>query len=371
MVNKRTFLVYVAFTIVTFTSCHVGRYFYWNLADVNDYRKFPSVTVHKGDSVFNFHHRSTQIKPAIPPGTLTALPGQTFEQYLEANKTLAFLVIKNDTIIYEQYFDNFDSTQIVPSFSVAKSFVSALTGIAIKEGFIKSVEQTVFDFLPEIEDTGIRKICIRDLLNMRSGIKWEEKYSSPFALMPKYYYGTNLKKYIKNLRTELPPDTYYNYQSVNTLLLSLVLEKATGVPINIYLQEKIWKPLGMESDASWSIDSKKRGTVKAFCCINAVTYDYARFGRLYLHHGNWNGTQLIPASWIAQTLSITEDSRDSGGFPYQYHWRVTKEGALFAKGVLGQFIYLDLNKELIIVRLGKANGKANWPSFFKKLTESI
>jgi len=148
---------------------------------------------------------------------------------------VAFLIVRNDSILFEKYFDNYSPSSQIPSFSVAKSFVSALIGIAVGEKSIQSIDQHVVDYLPELKDNpGFDKIRIRDLLNMRSGIEFSEAYGSPFAPMAKYYYGTNLKKYVSRLKTKSLPDQHYEYQSVNALLLTLILEKATGKPASQY-----------------------------------------------------------------------------------------------------------------------------------------
>ncbi len=353
------------------TSCHVARFFYYNFADMKDYKKFPSQAVSKAENTFHFFRSSANKDLDIPSG-LNEKHFRTFEQMLDKEKTLSFLIIRNDSVVYENYFHNYDSTSIVPSFSMAKSFVSALIGIAIEEKKIKSVHQPITDFIPELKkNQGFDKITLEHLLNMRSGIDFNEGYSSPFADMAKYYYGLNLKKYILSLKVKKDPDLEYDYISVNTLLLSLALEKATGMSVTAYLEEKIWKPLEMEYPASWSIDSHKDQTIKAFCCINARTHDYAHFGRLYLNNGNWNGKQIIPVEWISRSLSIVNDSRDSQNYPYSYHWRVTVNGAFFAKGVLGQYIFVDPKKHLIIVRSGRGNGDVNWPHFFELLEQQL
>ncbi|MCD4696875.1 MAG: beta-lactamase family protein, partial [Bacteroidales bacterium] len=215
------------------------------------------------------------------------------------------------------------------------------------------------------------KITIEDLLNMRSGIDFNESYSSPFADMAKYYYGTDLKKYITKLKIKKPPGQIYDYISVNTLLEGLIVERATNTKLNEYLERKIWVPLGMESDASWSIDSEKNQTFKAFCCINAIARDFAKFGRLYLNNGNWNGQQIVPKNWVIKSTSIMNDSRDSQAYPYTYHWRVLENGAFFAKGILGQYIFVYPEKDLVFVRLGKDYAGIDWADFFLKLSGQI
>nr|NQU90559.1 serine hydrolase [Bacteroidota bacterium] len=220
-------------------------------------------------------------------------------------------------------------------------------------------------------DPHFENIRLEDLLNMRSGIKFNEGYSNPFADMAKYYYGRNLNKYIGKIKIEEKPDISYNYIGVNTQLLGMALERATGKKMNVYLEEKIWKPLGMEYDASWSVDSKKHQQIKAFCCINARAKDFAKFGRLYLNHGKMNGKTILPKDWVKKSTSIINDSKDSQGHPYTYQWRVKEDGAIYAKGVLGQYIYIFPEKNIIIVRLGKKATDVKWPMLFEELCREL
>ena len=350
---------------------HVLRYFYWNYADLNDYQKFPSVPVKKGDSTFYFAELPTNSSLQIPGKYLLGKENPSFENFLEAKKTVAFLVIKNDTLIYEKYFDNYSDTSIIPSFSVSKPFVSALVGIAIDEGKIKSTRVPITDFLPELTNPGFEKITIEDLLNMRSGIDYNEGYSNPLGHMAKFYYGTDLKKYLKKLNTKEFSGKRYDYVSVNALLLSLIVEQATNMKINKYLEQKIWQPIGMESDATWSIDSEASQTIKSFCCINAIARDFARFGRLYLKKGNWEGRQVISESWIKRSTSIINDSRDSQGYPYTYQWRVLPNGSFFAKGVMGQYVLVYPDKNLIFVRMGHGYADIDWADFCIELSKAL
>jgi CubicO group peptidase (beta-lactamase class C family) len=320
-----------------------------------------------------FYEKSPQIRPEVPLIYAGIADTFSFDKFLENHETVAFLIIRNDTILYENYFDSYADSAIIPSFSLSKSFVSALVGIAVGEGFIKNTNQPITDFIPELKqnDPRFEKITLEDLLNMRSGIRFDEGYSNPFADMAKYYYGLNLKNYVSQLKIESPPNEKYNYISVNVLLLGMAVENATGKKLSQYLQEKIWQPLGMEFDASWSVDSKKDNQIKAFCCINARTTDFAKFGRLYRNYGRHNGKQIIPENWVRKTMTVINDSRDSQNYSYTYNWRVKDDGAIFAKGVLGQYIYVFPQKNIIIVRLGKKTDGINWPYFMEKICEKL
>lgn len=357
----------------TLSACHVGRYFYWNFADARDYKKFPSVEIEKGEQPFYFYESDHQVDISVPDSCIAGEETDHLATFLDKHKTLAFLVIRNDSVLFEEYFSEYDESSVIPSFSVSKVFVSALTGIAIDEGKISSCEDPITKYLPELLDNDLRfaYITIEDLLNMRSGIRFNEGYANPFADMAKYYYGRNLRKYISKLKIENPPDQTYNYISVNSLLLTMIIERAVEMPLNIYLSEKIWQPLGMEFDATWNTDKKHDGQIKGFCCINGRARDFAKFGRLYINNGNWGGKQIVPEDWVKKSLSITNNSLDSQGYPYHYHWRVLEDGSAFAKGVLGQYIFINPRKNIIIVRMGKKSDGVNWAAFFTQLGNDL
>lgn len=289
----------------------------------------------------------------------------SFDDYLKENKTVAFLIIRNDTILYERYFKGYDKAAIVPSFSMAKSVTSMLIGIAVGEGLIKSVEEPITNYIPGLQK-GMEKITIRHLLQMTSGIKFNESYFNPFGDAATFYYGRNLRKSVKKIRPEHEPGTRYQYSSGNTQMLGLVLEYALkGQTVSAYLQEKLWQPMGMEYDASWSIDKKKNGLEKTFCCINARARDFAKLGRLYVNKGNWNGRQLVPESWVKESTRY-DTTAGSAGY-YQYQWWLPRRGGEFiAQGILGQFIYGNPAKNLVIVRLGSKDKNINW-GFFTSL----
>lgn len=366
--HSRFFMLLVVL-MLGISSCHVGRFFYWNFADVKDYKRFPSVPVEQGSDVFTFYSGVDKNEIGLPGKYLGDDGEDNLTVFLDDHKTLAFLIIRNDTLLYESYFSDYADTSIMPSFSVSKVFISALVGIAIDEGFVTSVKQPIIDFIPELllNDPRFGEVSVEGLLNMRSGIRFNEGYTNPFADMAKYYYGTNLRKYVSKLKMGGIPDESYDYISVNTLLLAIILERSTEIPLNDYLSQKLWQPMQMEFDASWNIDSKKDGQIKAFCCLNARARDFAKFGRLYLNNGNWEGEQLVPSAWVEKSMSVINDSRDSQGYAYTYQWRVKEDGAIFAKGVLGQYIYVDPTKNVIIVRMGKKATKVVWADFFEEI----
>ena len=369
-INKWVILISIAFIM---SSCHFVRYFYWNYANINDGEKFPAFTIENQETVFSFKQSPKNFNFKIPQKYFSNNENCEFNSFLETHETVAFLVIRDDTILFEKYFSGFDKNSLLISFSIAKSFVSALIGIAIDEGLIKNVHQPITDFLPKLKENDERfsKITIEHLLNMRSGIKFSEEYNSPFALMAKFYYGTNLKKYVYNLKIEKDPDIEYKYQSANTQILAMIIEKASGKQFYQYFEEKLWKPLQTKSIAKWNYDSKKHENIKSFCCLNATAVDFAKFGRLYLKNGKLNNNTIISESWINSSTTIMNDSRDSQNYPYTYHWRVKEDGAYFAKGILGQYIYVYPEKNLIFLRFGESYGDIDWAEFFEDISGQL
>lgn len=395
---KKLILVSVLI-FLTFQSCYVGRYIIYNFADTNDYKKFPVAELKKANTTFNFY------EPAFVDTATLRLPKKfthkkkdyNFTEGLESSATIAFLVIRNDSILYQWYRPGRDQSTIVPSFSMAKSYVSALIGIALEEGIIKSTAEPITNYLTELDKKKFEKITIQHLLDMRSGIRYNENYFNPFGDVAKYYYGTNLKKYSRHLKVKQAPDKEFDYISLNTQLLGLIVEKASGKSMTAYLQEKLWSQIGTEFDASWSIDSKKHHTEKAFCCINARAKDFAKFGRLYLHKGNWEGKQVVPESWVEESVNFKTvrndylysnqwwhrvnyyDAKDSvkinkpyalNSYQYKnktYHYIAQPTGDYMAEGFLGQFIYVSPSHNMVFVRLGKKGGWIDWSSLFREI----
>ena len=353
---------------MTFLSgCHVGRYVSLNTADTKDHKRFPYYTINNSAPVFNFIDAQTELAPEKNDNFDPKSKYEDFDQLLEDNHTSSFIVIRNDSILYERYFNGANPSTIMPSFSIAKAFVSATTGAAVDDGYIKNIDQVVTDFITGFKHPGFEKMTIENLLNMRSGIKFSETYYNPFGHAAKFYYGKNLQKYVYKLKVNKTPGSEYHYNSANPLVLAMIIEKATGKKFTEYFEEKIWSKIGTEYPATWNYDSEKHGMVKAFCCINAVPRDFAKLGRLYLNKGNWEGEQVISEDWIAHSMHIYNDSRDSEDYPYTYFWRVLDNGTVFAKGILGQYIFLDPSKNLIIVRFGKKRGNIHWSALIEEV----
>jgi CubicO group peptidase (beta-lactamase class C family) len=275
----------------------------WLDSDIEDYKRFPMRLIANAAPTFDFQQPTAEIQQRYDPAfdTITYLQnGQTvaqgFDEFLKQTDTVAFLVIKDDTLLYEGYFNGYDHNSTVTSFSIAKSFVSALVGIAISDGYIHGVDDPITKYVPELleKDPRYQNITLRHLLTMSSGIRYEE-FSMPWSDDAATYYAPDLRAVAISSPIVGEPGQEFHYNNFHPLLLGLVLERATGRPVAQYLEEKIWKPLGMEAPGSWSLDSEQSGFEKMESGINGRAIDFAKFGRLFLNEGNWNGVQLVSA----------------------------------------------------------------------------
>jgi CubicO group peptidase (beta-lactamase class C family) len=283
------------------------------------------------------------------------------KKYIDSSYTQGFLFIQNDTIQYENYWRGQQEDTKHISWSMAKSYVSALFGIAIEEGYIKSINQTVDEYLPELKGSGYDNVKIKDVLQMSSGVKFNEDYSDPKSDINRYWegfvFGGSQDEFAATLENERPPGTYNKYVSIDTHVLGMIIVKATGKSIAEYLEEKIWKPIGNEYDAYWLADGY--GMEQANGGLNASLRDFAKLGRLYLNKGNWEGKQIVPTKWIEQSTSITEEylmpqseNSESKGIGYGYQWWIPDgtEGEFMAIGVFNQHIYVNPTTNTIIVK---------------------
>lgn len=287
--------------------------------------------------------------------------------------TVAFLIIKKDSIWHESYYDNYTKDSKSNSFSMAKSIVSAALGKAIMEGKIKSLDQKVSDFFPVFKEGKSAQMTVGDLSSMASGLEWDESYYDPFSITTRAYFDDNLRALVLGLKGVEEPGKSYKYLSGNTQLLAMCIEKATGKNLAEYVSDSFWKPMGAESEAYWQTD-KENGMVKAYCCIASNARDFARFGKLYLQHGKWNGKQLLDSSFVAK--SVTPRFKES--LEYGYGWwlcNYKSKKVFYMRGHLGQYVIVVPEDDLIIVRLGhhaipSTNGTPHSDDFYTYLDET-
>lgn len=289
------------------------------------------------------------------------------QQFLKDSWATGFLVIQNDTIVFEEYYlGNTESSKNI-SWSMAKSFISALVGIAVEEGDIKSIMQTVEEYLPELKGTAYGDVRIKDVLQMSTGVKFNEDYGDYNSDINrwgrKFALGGSQDDFPATLEREIEPGTVNHYVSINTHVLGMILKKATGRTITDYMQEKLYAPLGMEFDGYWVTDNE--GMEMALGGLNLTLRDYAKIGTLFLKKGNWKGQQIVAKEWVS--ASVTPDAphlQPSETFGYGYQWWIPKSevGEFMALGVYNQNIYINPTTNTIIVKLS-ANPKYNDPTY--------
>lgn len=324
-------------------------------AFLEDYKEFDNRTIENGvGQPWDLHEDYNTV------GETEAL-----KQWNKDLGTIAFLIIKNDSIWFERYYEDFDKGSKSNSFSMAKSMVSALLGKAIMDGEIKSLDQPVSDFFPEFSEGLDAKLTLGDLSSMSSGLDWDEAYYSPFSITTRAYFYDDLEKMILKLNVVEEPGKSFNYLSGNTQLLGMVIEKATGKTLSEYLSESFWKPFGAEHEALWQVDSEEFGLEKAYCCIASNARDFARFGKLYRDYGKWNGKQILDSVFIAK--SITPRFKESPEYGYGWWLLQDYKGKNFfmMRGHLGQYVMVEPEDNIIIVRLGrkKAEGSSTYLNF--------
>lgn len=293
----------------------------------------------------------------IHPNYNKFLPDSQTILQLEQYQTIAFLIIKDQQILLEQYFDNYSQKSITNSFSMAKSIVGLLIGAAIDDGYIDSVNQPVYCFIDSFNTPQNRCLTIYHLLTMSSGLNWDESYSSLFSTTTNAYYGNNIKKLVNTLQVVEQPGKNFKYLSANTQLLAMIVEKATGMSISDYTAKKFWIPMGAENPALWSLD-KNNGTEKAYCCFNSNARDFARWGQLILNNGTWGNDTLVSPAFIKNSVTPALHLTDNTGKNidyYGYQWWIHKMGENkipYMRGILGQYVFVLPHYNAVVVRLG-------------------
>lgn len=325
---------------------------------------FPERIVHHASTPFHFArgaNRSDLDTVSVRNSDAKLIP---FAQYVREHKIHAFVVIRNDTIVYEYYHD-YKPSELWSSFSAAKSITSALLGIALEKGIIKSLDDPVTKYLPELaNDPDFTGLTLRHLMNMQSGFAYERTNGSLWHDMhsddAKFYYTTNLKKAIKEQRRVQNPPAPWAYKDSDVELLGWILNRAAGTAVAKQLEEEIWKKIGTEYDATFSMD-RNHGLDKVSSAFQATVFDYARFGRLYLNGGKWNGEQIVPAEWVRASTTIDMSRTEPEVVTWyrmqhnhlwwlpMHNW--SNERDFYADGSRGQRIYVHPPTKTIIVQL--------------------
>ena len=370
-IAAKILLLAAPFLFSFLTSCIPAKAIFLGGPDAKDLKRSPCNTVEGSSNCFQFKYADPEdFDVKVNDWTKDIPYFLTLDEIAESHSVRSFLVIQNDSVKYEYYRKDLDSASVHPSYSMAKSFTSALLGIALEEGLIKSLDDSVLTYIPELKTIERSdELTIRHLLNHTSGFK------PGLILDINLYYGRNILRQLKKIEIATTPGTKQEYINVNSQLSGIILTRVTNGSLSSYMEEKIWKPIQSCSDAIWSTD-KKNELEKTFCCFGATALDYAKFGRLFVNEGSWDGTQLISKEWFAQ--SIKRDTTEGSSWNYNNSWHIgLKEyGDFMAIGLYKQHIYINPKKNLIIVLLNDKDNKLlaeriNWWYVFRQIADEM
>jgi CubicO group peptidase (beta-lactamase class C family) len=371
---------------------YLYRYFVWGAQfpfsnRSGDYLRYPHHIVEKSPNAFQF----TQGRRDLIPDTVqyaddNGVKRVVLSELLRASDTHAFIVIRDNQVLYEDYFNGFARDSLCTSWSLSKSVTSALVGIAISEGYIKSLDDPITNYLPELKGQGFDAITIRNLLTMGSGIRYRLSFFPWDEFVLAGYYPDLRQLLLSDLKILEPPGQSFHYNNFNVELIGMILERTTHRAPSQYLQEKLWQPIGMEYSATWSVDSEQDGFEITPILLNARAIDLAKFGRLYLNNGNWEGKQMIPAQWVVE--STTRDPNDhrpwetfsrwqsNGGYYKYFWWGISHEQndySYMGIGTYGQFIFVSPKTKVVIVRTADKDGidPLYWREVFQNIAEQV
>jgi len=336
--------------------------------------------VKRSGPVYQFAHAPAD----LPRGfTYRGRPVDT-DEYLDRRATTALLVLKDDRIAFEKYYLGTGENDLRISWSMAKSFTATLFGIAVHDGLI-DIDAPVERYLPEMRGSGYEGVPVRDVLQMSSGVTWDEDYADFYSDINRMgrilAVGGSLDEFTATLTRDKPSGRAFHYVSMDTHVLSMIVRRVRGESLIAQVEKHIWSKIGMEADAKWLTDSA--GAEFALGGLNVRTRDYARFGRLYLHNGDWNGEQVVPAAWIRQATRPASDHNRPGPdkFGYGFQWWLAPDarpGEFLAVGVYGQFIYVNQPENIVIVKnsadrnfLDEIGSKHEAVTFFRAITDKL
>ena len=314
--------------------------------------RIPSRVVAAGKSILDL--------PAgekINPGWAFDDQDWNIDLYMHDQRTAGVIVLHNGEVRLERYALDFNQEQRWTSFSVAKSFTSTLVGAAIKDGYIKSIDDRLTTYIPELIGSGYDGVSVKQLLTMTSGVQWNEDYSDPESDVAQFLLTESVDGidpiilYMKNLQSEATPGTRWQYNTGETNLIGVLVNKATGKTLSDYFAEKVWQPYGMEMDAIWLLNDG--GAEIGGCCFSARLRDFARFGLFALGGGVVNGGNVLPEGWF-EAAGKKQANIDRPGFGYGYQWWTYDDGSFAAQGIFGQGIFIDPNRNLVIA------SNSNW-----------
>jgi len=318
-------------------------------ADITDYKYFENIEISKSSSPQPWPiHKNYNLVPET----------QNLKKTHAKLGTIAYLIIKNDSIWHEKYYKNYNQNSYSNSFSMAKSIVSATMGKAIKDGYFKNIDDKVGFYIKGYSEGFAAKLTIGDLSSMSSGLDWDESYTNIFGVTAKSYITSELNELIKSRSIIEEPGKNFKYYSASTQLLAMSIEKATENKISNLVQDWFVEPLGFENNALWQIDGAKNKSIKAYCCFNSNARDFARFGKLYKDFGKWNGIQILDSSFVVKSIKPRFEKSPEYGYGF-WLGKINENNFFAMRGILGQYVIILPEKNIIIVRLGQRNLEKN------------
>jgi CubicO group peptidase (beta-lactamase class C family) len=348
--------------IMSVSACTYCKMLMYRSPDVDDRRIFHNSMISSSHKPFHFNYSKEFSLYLDTVSLYNPSLGKdiSLDSTLILDKTKAFIILINDSIVYERYFDKQKADEVSCVFSISKSILSALTGIVIDKGYIKSIDQKITDYIPELlYNNNFNQITIKQLLQMSSGLEWKKNVT--FDDDGKFYYSSNIRKLLLRHKLKDVPGNNWEYKNIDAELLCWVIENATKIHISDLIYQYIWDPMGAENVAWWSLD-KKNGIEKASSSLNASARDLLKFGCIYLNNGYFNGEQIVPKSWIQNIFDVEPSPNQQALLKHNFYWWIPNNGVdreIVADGYLGQRITINPKYNIVIVKLGEANSNTN------------
>jgi CubicO group peptidase (beta-lactamase class C family) len=374
----------VALAAVVASSPYLRRIALLGNVDIRDYGKLPFRTIDRSTAPESLPVRSGP--DWIAPLGLSFKGNPIVDEdrlaaFLEAHATVAFVAVADGEIVIERYFNGYARDSYIKSFSISKSVLSALIGVALGEGLIGRVDDPVTRYVPEMKDPAFRRVTLRHCLDNTAGVRYTRGIM-PWTARPRMYYSTDVRRYLLGTRIVREPGATFTTDDLSPLILGLVLERAlqrdgSGRTISAYFQEKIWDPIGAEYDALWNLDRQGDGLEKTESGFTPRPVDLAKFGWLYANDGMWGGRPIVPRSWVLETTTVDPQrpapNVEKTGFYQRLWWGQPPADAVrpdyYANGHFGQRLYISPTRDLVLLRLGSEDGGVGWTGFLASIAE--
>jgi len=368
-VQTRMLLPAIALSGLLSSGCVYARIFYYNTPTLSAAEYFDRRAVHAAPSAAPLPSDGTESVFRLTDAERRKY--RSFDDMLEANGTRAFLVVRDDHVVYERYFHGVTEKTLLPDFSISKTYAALLVGCAVADHLLGPVDQSLVSYVPDLASKpGYAAITIEELLRMTSGIDFVEESVAGAVL----YYSFDLPEHTYAYDVKWTPGTHYLYGSISTQILwDLLRRRLGGRTVSRYFEERLWRPLGAEHDAAWSLDSASSGVEKFFGGFAATARDHARLGLLFLHGGSLDGREIVPQAWVNESLApdpVAGEVHTTDGWVRRgkYQWFLTDDGrAYFAKGYHGQYVFVVPAAHMVIVRFGEGYGEVDWSAMFMRL----